>query len=102
MLCLTRQVSSRHAHVSRFIRNDGGFRGPGQHVNAYAAKQGALGLSHKAIARPHNHVSRSWRVQAKSHCGNALHAPQRQHGICATELHGVQDRRVHTRLIVTW
>ena len=99
MLGLAQQVHRAHFAVDRFVSNDQRLGRAGEQVYANPAVQLSLGLSHKHIARAHQHVHRRHRLGADGHGGHRLHTAQHQNLVSPGEVHGRHDGRVRRTLV---
>jgi hypothetical protein len=67
--------------------------GPGEHVDADAAEQDALGLGDELVARADENVGRRHVEQPEGHRGNALHTAHGEDRVGTADIGGVDDGR---------
>ena len=99
VLGLPQQVHRAHFAIDRVVGNHQGLGRAGKQVDANPAIQLALGLGHKHIARPHQHVYRRHRFSANGHGRHRLHAAQHQNLVSPGKVHGRHNGRVRCALI---
>ena len=83
MLGLPDQIRGDNFRVGGVVRNYQNFRRAGEHVDADAAVENALGLRHVLISRTDQNVGAMSGEQAERQRGNALHAAEIEDGVGA-------------------
>ena len=94
MLCLAHEVCCNKERVGIRIGQNEAVRGAGNHVDANATKEDALGLCHELVARTHQNIRRWKPKETKSHGCDALHAAHGENFVSSTKICSINDGRV--------
>ena len=90
VLGLAHEVGRDQLGIRGVVGDHRDLRGAGEHVDADAAEQRALGFGDELVARPHDDVGRAPGEQAERHRRDRLHAAQRHHHVRPRLGHGVE------------
>ena len=83
MFGLADEISGNHHGISRAIGKDQAVGWSGDHVDANASEQNALGFGNKLVAGANQNIGFRQTEQAIGHCRNSLHTTHRKNGISA-------------------
>ena len=91
MLRLAEEIGGADLAVDAVVGDDERFGRTGEKIDADAAVELTLGLGHKGVAGPDQHVDRRDRFGAERHGGDGLHAAQHIDLVRAAHMHGRDD-----------
>ena len=95
MLGLADEVGSNDFGIGVLVSEDQAVGGAGEHVDADAAEQDALGFGDELIARPDQNARGRNIEKSERHRGHALHAAHGENAVGAADVGGVEDRRMN-------
>ena len=94
MLGLADEIFGHNLRIGAVVGNHGDFGGAGEHVDADAAIEHALGLGDEAVARTDQNAGRLAGEQAEGHRRDALHPAKGKDGVGTALVHRIKDGRV--------